>query len=162
MGQLNLDSWKGIINALAVIAILLTMFVLVLLIGRSANGTYNAGIILAMILDGLLIVLLIVGILVVRHASRQRVLACRNGQEVLVATQPIADENALPLPTTIELRVNKAKYILFQAIFFALLSSITAPLTESQGPLSPRHFLLTFLIALPAGGLGGLLNFYLR
>jgi hypothetical protein len=113
MGQLNLDSWKGVVNALAVIVILPGIIVLLLLIGRSANGTYNAGIIVLMTLDGLLIVLLIVGMLVAQHTNRQRVLARRTGQEVLAATQPIAHENALPLPTTIELRVLKAKLILF-------------------------------------------------
>ncbi len=161
MGQLNLDSWKGVANALTVIAILLGMFVLLLLIGRSANGSYNAGIILLMTLDGLLIVLLIVGMLVVRHTNRQRVLARRNGQEVLAATQPLAHENALPLPTTIELRVLKAKYILFYAVFWALFYTIIMALVNSQDPYSLRRFLLTFLISLLAGVLMGLLLFYL-
>jgi len=161
MGQLNLDSWRGVVNALAVIAILLGMFVLLLLIGRSANGSYNAGIIFAMTLDGLSILLLIVGMLVVRHTNRQRVLARRNGQGVLAATQPIAHENALSLPTSIELRVIKAKYILFHAVFFALVPTIYMALANSQDPFSLRRFLLTFLISLLVGVLTGLLMFFL-
>jgi hypothetical protein len=160
MGQLNLDSWKGVANALTVIAILLGMFVLLLLIGRSANGTYNAGIIFAMTLDGLLIVVLIVAMLVARHTNRQRVLARRAGQEVLAATQPIAHEHALPLPTTIELRVSKTKYILFQAVCYGLVLTIYMTLANSQDPFSLRRFLLIFLISLFAGVLFGLLIFY--
>ncbi len=82
-------------------------------------------------------------------------------QEVLAVTQPLAHENALPLPTTIELRVLKAKFILFQAVFFALFLSIIQPLAVSQDPFTLRRFLLTFLISLPGGGLMGLLSFYL-
>jgi len=160
MGQLNLDRWKGVANVLTAIAILLGMFVLLLLIGRSANGSYNAGIIFAMTLDGLLIVLLIVGLLVVRHTNRQRVLARRTGQEVLATTQPLAHENALPLPTTIELRVSKAKYILFYGVFWALFYTIITALVNSQDPFSLSRFLLKLLISLPMGVLFGLLIFY--
>ncbi len=113
-----------------------------------------------MTLDGLLIVVLIVAMLVARHTNRQRVLARRNGQEVLAATQPIAHENALPLPTTIELRVSKTKYILFQAVFYGLVLTIYMTLANSQDPFSLRRFLLTFLISLLAGVLFGLLIFY--
>ena len=157
----NPDRWKDVENAPAVIALLLGLLVLLLLIGRSANGTYNAGIILTMVLDGVLIGLVIVHMLVVRHTSRQRVLARRNAQEVIAAAQPIADAHALPLPTTIELRVVKAKYILYQAVCFALVYTIIMSLADSQGPFSLRRFLLTLLLSFLMGGLLGLLNFYL-
>jgi len=161
MCQANPDRWKGVVNSLAVIGFLLGILVLLLLIGRSANGTYNAGVILLMILDGLVIVLVIVYMLVVRHTNRQRVRARRNGQEMLAATQPVADAHALPLPTTIELRVVKAIYILYQAVCFVLVLTIIMPLADSQDPLSLRRLLLTFLLSFLMGGLMGLLNFYL-
>jgi hypothetical protein len=157
----NPGRWKGVVNALAVIGILLGILVLLLFIGRSANGTYDAGVIGLMTLDGLVIGLVIVYMLVVRHTSRQGVLARRKGQEVLAATQPIPDAHALPLPTTIELRVGKAKYILFQAVCFALVYTIIMALAGSQDPFSFRRFLLTFLLSLLMGGLQGLLIFYL-
>ena len=40
----NPDRGKGVVNALTVIALLLGILVLLLLIGRSANGTYNASV----------------------------------------------------------------------------------------------------------------------
>jgi hypothetical protein len=157
----NPGRWKGVVNALAVIGILLGMLVLLLFIGRSANGTYDAGVIGLMTLDGLVIGLVIVYMLVVQHTSRQRVLARRTGQEVLASTQPIPDENALPLPTTIELCIAKAKYLLYHAVCFALVYTIIMALAGSQEPFSLRRFLLTFLPSLLIGGLLGLLNFYL-
>lgn len=41
----NPDRWKDVVNSFAVIGILLGMLVLLLFIGRSANGTYDAGVI---------------------------------------------------------------------------------------------------------------------
>lgn len=38
----NPDHWKSVINSLAVIALLLGILVLLLFIGRSTNGTYDA------------------------------------------------------------------------------------------------------------------------
>lgn len=151
---------KRLRSRLVVPGFLLIVLALVLVFVYSNTGIYSS-------LPGLALVSLLIGLLAIGlyalaiWAYRVRRPGSVPQQDLLASRQPLADGRALPLPTTLEVRATRGKYILVQGGLYTLCYTVITALAAQQSTLSFARFATIFLIALSVGLLFGLLHFYL-
>lgn len=153
---------KGFLRALITPGILFVILILLFAFARSTNGVQNTNVLLIFTLLSLCLGLFIIGLASLRRIRRANRQAENNEPGQLAAHQPIADEQALSLPTVLEVKASKGKYILVHTGLYTLCDTIITLLAAAQqNTLSFDRFTTILLLALSIGLLLGMLNFFL-
>ncbi len=139
--------------ALILLAVISVAIVLLLIFGRDTHGVYGTGAALLLLLCIVVLAAGILALLVFRRTAQVRQRAIHGEQKLLAAEQPVADENALLLSTTITLQLKKKRFFLVNGIFYTIPFGIFSFFINWQG----KSFLAHFLAACITGLLFGLI-----